>query len=59
MGIDNHADTTVLGSNFLIINYFGRSVDVSGSSIVTVECPTISVEISHDHPTSGQVYMLV
>ena len=30
MEIDDHADTTVLGSNFLPIHDFGRLVGVSG-----------------------------
>ena len=61
MEIYNHADTTLLGSNCLPINYFGRSVDVSGwdTSAGIVEFPTISGAISYDHPTSRQFYMLV
>ena len=30
MGIDNHTDTTVIGSNCVPIHDFGISVDVSG-----------------------------
>ena len=58
---DNHADTTVLGSNYLPIHDFGISVDVSGWEAVSwsVECPTISGDIAYDHLTSEKVYMLV
>ena len=61
MGVDNHADTTVLGSNCLPIHDFGRSVDVSGweRSSGSVECPIISGTIEYDYPIGGQVYMLV
>ena len=61
MEIDNHADTTVLGSNYLPIHDFGISVDVSGWEAVSwsVECPTISGDIAYDHLTSEKVYMLV
>ena len=61
MEINNHADTTVLGSNCLPIHDFEISVDVSGwdASSDGVECPKISGAIAYDHPISGQVYMLV
>ena len=61
MEIDNHADTTLLGSNFLPIHDFGRSADVSwwDASAESFECPTISGSISYDHPKIGQVYMLI
>ena len=44
MEINNHADTTVLGSNGLPIHDLERLVDVFGwyVSVVSVECPTIS-----------------
>ena len=44
MEINNHADTTVLGSNCLPIHHFEISVDVSGwyASSGSVKCPTIS-----------------
>ena len=59
--IDNHADTTVLGSNCLPIHDFGRLVDVSGwdASSGSVSCPKISGNIAYVHLTSVQVYMLV
>ena len=43
-GIDNHEDTTLLGSNLLPIHDFERLVDVSGwdLSAGSVECPKIS-----------------
>ena len=61
MEIDNHVDTTVLGSNCLQMNYFERLVDISrwDTSSGSVDCPTKSGAIEHDHPISGQVYMLV
>ena len=61
MEINNHADTRLLGSNFLPIHYFGRLVDVSGWDVSagSVEGPTISGAIAYDHLISGQVYMLV
>ena len=44
MEINNHADTTVLGSNCLPIHDFERLVDVFGwdVSVGSVEYPTIS-----------------
>ena len=61
MEINNHADTTVLGANFLPIHDLGRSVDVSDweNSDGSVECPTTSGAIAYDHPISEQVYKLV
>ena len=61
MEIDNHADTTVLGSNCLSIQNFGRSVDVAGwdASAGSIECPTIYGFIAYDNPISGKVYMLI
>ena len=55
MEIDNHADTTVLGSHFLPVHYFERLVDVSGWDVSAgcVECPTIYGAISYNHPTSA------
>ena len=59
--INNHADTTVLGSNCLPIHNFEILVDVSGrnTSVVGVEFPTIYGATEYDHQISGQVYMLV
>ena len=61
MEIYNHADMTVLGLNCLPVHNFEISVYVYGwyASDGSVECPTISGDISYDHPISGQVYMLV
>ena len=61
MDIDNHADTMVLGTNFLPIYDYGRSVDVYGWDVSagSFECPTISGAIAYDHPISGKLYMLV
>ena len=61
MEIDNHTDTTVLGSNCLPIHYFKILVDVSGwdASAGIVGCPTISGAIANDRPINGKVYMLV
>ena len=55
MEINNHADTILLGSNFLPIHYVGRLVDVSGWDVSSgsVECPKISGAIAYDHPISG------
>ena len=51
----------MVGSNYLTINDFGRSVDVSVWDAISgsVECPTISGSIEYDHLTNGQVYMLL
>ena len=61
MEIDNHADTTVLGSNLLPVHDFDRFLYVSGwdASAGSVQCPSISGAIAYDHPISGQVYMVV
>ena len=61
MGIDNHVDKMVLGSNSLPVNDFERSLDVSGwdASAESVECKIISGAIAYDHPISGQVYIMV
>ena len=61
MDIDNHADTTVLGSKFLQTHDFEILLDVSGwnASAGSVKCPTISGDISYAHPISGQVYILM
>ena len=61
MGIDNHVDKMVLGSNSLPVNDFERSLDVSGwdVSAESVECTTISGAIAYDHPISGKVYIMV
>ena len=59
--IDDCADMTVLRSNFLPIHNVEIYVDVSGwdASSGSVECPTISGDISYHYPISGQFYMLV
>ena len=59
--IDNHADTKVLGSNFLPIHDFRKLAYVYGwyASAGSVKRPTISEAIAYDHPKSGKVYMLV
>ena len=51
----------MLGSNFLRIHDFGRSVDVSGceTSAGSFELPTISGDIEYDHPIIFQVGILV
>ena len=61
MDINNHADTTMLGSNCLSLHNFEILVDVSvlETSSGSVEWCTISGAISYDHPISGKVYMLV
>ena len=55
MEINNHAETTVLGSNCLPIHDYGILVDVSGwgTSAGSVECPIISGAIAYDHLISG------
>ena len=55
MKIDNHTDTTVLGSNRLPIHDFEILVDEYGwdASAGIVKCPTISGVISYYHPISG------
>ena len=59
--IDNHVNTTVLGSNCQPIHDFGISVGVSEweSSDGSVTCPIVSGAIAYDHPISKQVYMLL
>ena len=61
MEINNHVDTTVLGSNYLPINDFEILVDVSGwdTSAGSVKCPKIYGAIAYDHPISRQVYIFV
>ena len=61
MEIDNHVDTTVLGSNCLPFHDFEWSVDVSEweASTEIFECLNFSRTIVYDHPISGQVYILV
>ena len=61
MEINNHTDTTVLGSNCLPVHDCEISVDVSGwdASAGSVECPIISGDIAYENPISGQVYMRV
>ena len=61
MDINNHAYTTLLGSNCLATSGFEILVDVSGWNVSagSVDCPTISGAISYYHPMSGKVYMLV
>ena len=51
MEIENHADTTMLGSNCRPIHDFGTPVDISGwdPSAGSVECPTIYGSIEYDH----------
>ena len=59
--INNHPDTTVLGSNFLTVHDSEILVDVYGynASDGSVKCPNISRDIKYDHPMSGKFYMLV
>ena len=62
MEIDNHADTTVLGRDVLVIHDFGCPVDVVGwnpKDGKSLECPTITGALAYDHPISGQTYILV
>ena len=56
MEIVNHAYMTVLGSNFIPVSYFERSVDVSrwDASSGGVECPSISGAIAYDHLIIGK-----
>ena len=56
MEIVNHAYMTVLGSNFIPVSYFERSVDVSrwDASSGGVECPNISGAIAYDHLIIGK-----
>ena len=51
----------MVGSNCLPIHNFEILVDVSGydASAGSDKCPTISRDVSYDHPISGQFYMLV
>ena len=59
--IDDHIDTTVLGSDCLPVHDFERSVDVSEweASAEIVECPTFSRTIEYDYPISGKVCIFV
>ena len=61
MEIDNHADTTALGSNFLHVHYFDRLLDISGWDVRygSVEFTTISGYIAYDRPISGKFYLSV
>jgi hypothetical protein len=60
--LDNHADTTVLGSNTaLIIHDFERPVRVHGYDATVAQqdaCKTVSGVVAYDHP-DGTVYYLV
>jgi hypothetical protein len=60
--LDNHADTTVLGSNTaLIIHDFERPVRVHGYDSTVAQrddCKTVSGVVAYDHP-DGTVYYLV
>ena len=55
MAINNHAEATVLVSNFLPVHDFGILVDVSGwdASAGSVECSTISGVIAYYRLISG------
>jgi hypothetical protein len=61
LGIDSHADTTVLGDGALIIQSYDRPVEVVGydpqQGLQTFE--TVSGILAFDHPRDGQVYHLV
>ena len=59
MEINNHADTTALGSNCLPVHDFDKLVYVSvwDASAGNVECPTISGATEYEYPISGQVHM--
>ena len=61
MEINNHADTAVLGSNFLPVHDFEISVDLSTWDVrdISFECPTISRFIAYDHQISEKFYILV
>ena len=53
--VNNHANTTVLGSNFLPIHDFERLIDVYGWDTIdwSFECPTIYGSIEYDHALIG------
>ena len=61
MEVDNHADTTVLGKDALIVHDWDRPVNVSGYDPKTgsTECPTITGAVAYDDPFTGQTYIFV
>ena len=61
MECDSHADTSVVGSNCLIIHDYERPVRVFGydPNDGAKDYRTVTAAVAYDHPQTGQVYMLV
>ena len=59
--LDSHADTCVVGKSVLIVQDYGRAVDVRGydssQGVVHGGCKTVSAAIAYDCP-SGEVIIL-
>ena len=60
--LDSHADTTVAGSNMVMLHDSGKSAEVvpfSDEYEPTVNIPIATCATSYDCPQTGTVYLLI
>ena len=60
--LDSHADTCVLGQNFIVLNYTSRVTDVYGYSKelgAITDIPIVTGATAVDHPVTGETMILV
>ena len=60
--IDNHADMTCFGSNFMPISYTGQSCDVlpfSETYAARKDIPIVTAATAWDDPMTGETTMLI
>jgi Reverse transcriptase (RNA-dependent DNA polymerase) len=60
--LDSHADTCVLGHNFVVLSFTGRETDVYGYSKelgVVKNVPIVSGATAIQHPVTGETFILV
>ena len=61
--LDSHADTCVVGRSAMVVQDYGRPVDVKGydssQGVVHKSCKTISAALAYDCPDTGEVLILL
>jgi hypothetical protein len=60
--LDSHADTTVAGSSFWVIEFTDKSCDVfpfSDQYSPMEKVPVAKVGMAYDHPITGETYILI
>jgi hypothetical protein len=57
VGLDTHADNTVLGSGCMLIHDVGHMIDVLGfvTTLSSIELSIVMGVVAYDHPITGKV----